>query len=68
MDSFEDFVRLIKTGEADAVTVFLPMHRVERIELDARNGTIPSLGERFAEKTRQAAAAVLGAPPRGAQP
>ena len=44
--------RLVKDG--DAVTphaVFFPMHRVERAELDARNGEIPSLQERFFQKT-----------------
>jgi hypothetical protein len=29
------------------------MHRVERIELDVRNGDIPSLSERFENRTGQ---------------
>ncbi len=59
LDSFEDFVSLLKAGEADPVTVFFPMHRVERLELDAHNGVIPSIAERFEEKTRRPAATVL---------
>ena len=52
LNCFEDFSRQVKAG--DAVTpnaVFFPMHRVERIEVDSRNGEIPSLQERFASKT-----------------
>jgi hypothetical protein len=52
LNSFEDFARLIKAGEnATPASVFFPMHRVERIELDARNGDIPSLSERFENRT-----------------
>ena len=36
---------------ATPASVFFPMHRVERIELDARNGDIPSIGERFENRT-----------------
>ena len=52
LNSFEDFARLIKSGE-DVVpsAVFFPMHRVERMEMDSRNGEIPSLQERFFSKT-----------------
>jgi len=54
LNSFEDFARLIKAGEnATPASVFFPMHRVERIELDARNGDIPSLSERFENRTGQ---------------
>jgi len=52
LNSFEDFARMVKAG--DAVTpnaVFFPMHRVERVEADLRNGDIPSLRERFLGKT-----------------
>jgi hypothetical protein len=52
LNSFEDFIRLVKAGEAaTAHAVFFPMHRVERMELDLRNGDIPSLRERFESKT-----------------
>jgi hypothetical protein len=54
LNSFEDFARLIKAGEnANPASVFFPMHRVERIELDTRNGDIPSLSERFENRTGQ---------------
>ncbi len=67
LDSFEDFVSLLKAGEADPVTVFFPMHRVERLELDAHNGVIPSIAERFEEKARRPAASVLYNEPRSAR-
>jgi hypothetical protein len=52
LNSFDDFARLINAGEnATPASVFFPMHRVERIELDARNGDIPSLSERFENRT-----------------
>jgi len=54
LNSFEDFARLIKAGEnTTPASVFFPMHRVERIELDTRNGDIPSLSERFENRTGQ---------------
>lgn len=59
LNSFDDFAMLVKAGEADAAVVFFPMHRVERIELDAPNGPIPSLAERFAQKSGRTAASVL---------
>ncbi len=52
LDSLDDFAHQIKVGEsADAAVVFFPMHRVERIELDARYGDVPSLAERFLHKS-----------------
>src|SRR3954464_4687770 len=61
LNSFEDFARLIKSGEnATPASVFFPMHRVERIELDARNGDIPSLSERFENRTGQEFTALSG--------
>jgi hypothetical protein len=52
LESFDDFSRQIKTGDnADPAVVFFPMHRVERIELDARYGDVPSLAERFLTKS-----------------
>jgi hypothetical protein len=52
LSCFEDFSRQVKAGEpVTPNAVFFPMHRVERIELDAHNGEIPSLQERFAGKT-----------------
>jgi hypothetical protein len=52
LNSLQDFAQLVKSGEAASATVvFFPMHRVERIELDARSGDLPSLAEQFAAKT-----------------
>ena len=52
LNCFEDFARQVKAGEAVTPNaVFFPMHRVERIELDARNGDIPSLQGRFLHKS-----------------
>jgi hypothetical protein len=54
LNSLEDFARQVKSGDAVSPgAVFFPMHRVERIELDARNGDIPSLCERFFAKTNR---------------
>ncbi len=62
LNSFDDFARLLRAGEpATLGMVFFPMHRVERMELDARNGDIPSLRERFEEKTGVDIAGLLGA-------
>jgi hypothetical protein len=49
--SLDDFARQIKDEEPVSThTVFFPMHRVERMELDVRNGDIPSIQERFQNK------------------
>jgi hypothetical protein len=51
LNSLDDFARQVRDGDVvDANIVFFPMHRIERIESDARNGEIPSLQERFANK------------------
>jgi hypothetical protein len=58
LNSFEDFMRLVREGEEVAANaVFFPMHRIERMEMDARNAEIPSLQERFESKTSKAFAA-----------
>ena len=60
LNSFDDFARLVREGEPVAASaVFFPMHRVERIELDARSGDIPSLAERFAAKSGRELRTVL---------
>jgi len=64
LNSFDDFVGLIRSGESVSPgIVFFPMHRVERMELDARNGEIPSLRERFEEKTNRDLAEILSGMP-----
>ncbi len=59
LNSFEDFTALMKTGEASPSTVFFPMHRVERIETDARSGPIPAIAEQFEERTGREAHALF---------
>ncbi len=52
LNSLDDFCRMIRDGEPVAASaVFFPMHRIERIELDIRNGSIPSIAERFESKS-----------------
>jgi hypothetical protein len=49
LDSLEDLARQLRGGEpGSATTVFFPMHRVERMELDEAIGELPSLAESFA--------------------
>ena len=56
LPSLDDFAQLVKSGEATAaIAVFFPMHRIERVELDAANGDIPSLAEQFAAKAGRSA-------------
>lgn len=56
LPSLDDFAQLVKSGEATAaIAVFFPMHRIERVELDAANGDIPSLAEQFATKAGRSA-------------
>ena len=50
--SFEDLVSMVKEGEPFSPgVVFFPMHRIERIELDLPDGNLPSLSQRFTDKT-----------------
>jgi hypothetical protein len=59
--SFEDLVVMVKDGESfSPAIVFFPMHRVERIELDLPDGSLPSLSQRFFAKTGLDPAALLG--------
>lgn len=51
LESLDDLARQIREGErAGASTLFFPMHRVERMELDEAVGELPSLGDSFAAK------------------
>jgi hypothetical protein len=60
--SFEDLVVMVKDGEPfSPAVVFFPMHRIERIELDLPDGSLPSLSQRFSAKTGLDPAKVLGA-------
>jgi hypothetical protein len=58
--SFDDLVSLVKDGEPFSPgVVFLPMHRLERMELDLPDGNTPSLSQRFTSKTGMNPAEVL---------
>lgn len=62
--SFEDFVAMTRSGEGFTPgIVFFPMHRVERMEIDASGNGLPSLAERFAAETGVQASLLLGASP-----
>lgn len=63
LQSLDDFAALMKSGESAAPSVvFFPMHRIERVELDARNGEIPSLAEQFTAKSGRSADSFLEEP------
>jgi hypothetical protein len=50
--SFEDLTLMVRDGEPfTPAVVFFPMHRIERVELDLPDGTLPSLSQRFLAKT-----------------
>jgi hypothetical protein len=50
--SFDALLQQIKSGEPfGSGVLFFPMHRVERVELDLPEGELPSLAQRFAQKT-----------------
>ena len=49
LESLEPMARQVRAGEPATVsTVFFPMHRVERMELDEPAGGLPSLTQNFA--------------------
>ena len=50
LEAFEDWVRQNATGGPamiGAVTLFIPAHRLERIELDESSGPVEGLADRF---------------------
>jgi len=50
--SFEDLTVMVRDGEPfTPAVVFFPMHRIERMELDLPDGSLPSLSQRFLSKT-----------------
>jgi hypothetical protein len=50
--SFEDLAVMVRDGEPfTPAVVFFPMHRIERVELDLPDGNLPSLSQRFRNKT-----------------
>jgi hypothetical protein len=65
--SFEDLVVMVKDGDSfTPAVVFFPMHRIERIELDLPDGSLPSLSQRFYSKTGQNPETTLGRFPANA--
>jgi hypothetical protein len=65
--SFEDLTVMVKEGEPfTPAVVFFPMHRIERVELDSPDGSLPSLSQRFLAKTGMEPVAALtpGSPSR----
>lgn len=63
LQSLDDFALILKSGEAVGPSVvFFPMHRIERVELDTRNGEIPSLTEQFAAKSGRPASSFFREP------
>jgi hypothetical protein len=58
--SFDDLISMIKEGDSlTSGVVFVPMHRLERIELDLPESNILSLSQRFAQQTGQDPAPLL---------
>jgi hypothetical protein len=58
--SFEDLAVMVRDGEPfTPAVVFFPMHRIERVELDLPDGSLPSLSQRFFAKTGLQPSAVL---------
>jgi hypothetical protein len=58
--SFDDLTALVRDQEPfTPVVVFFPMHRIERLELDLPDGSLPSLAQRFHTKTGFEAVNVL---------
>ncbi len=65
--SFEDLAVMVKDGEPfTPAVVFFPMHRIERVELDLPDGNLPSLSQRFFNRTGLEPAAALS--PSGGDP
>ncbi len=61
LNSFDEVIGMIRQEEhVMPATVFFPLTRMERMELDVTNGQIPSLAERFQAKSGRPAARFLG--------
>ncbi|MGZ4789616.1 MAG: hypothetical protein ACXVZX_13950 [Terriglobales bacterium] len=61
LNSFEEVAGMVRAEEhVMPATVFFPLTRMERMELDVSNGAIPSLAERFESKSGQSAGQFLG--------
>src|SRR5271166_1989683 len=64
LESLEDLARLVHAGEqADPSTLFFPMHRVERMELDTAEGVLPSLADNFSAQSGRTVFDIFGLVP-----
>jgi hypothetical protein len=60
LNSFDEVTSMLRTNEpVQPATVFFPLNRVERMELEQANGPIPSLLDRFQSKSGRPAAEFL---------
>ena len=70
LEAFEDWLRQYATGGPTmigAITIFLPAHRLERMELDESSGPVEGLADRFRRVAqRDARAELLGERAAGA--
>jgi hypothetical protein len=66
LEAYEDYIRQVRDRVVVGIcpaTLFLPAHRLERIELDESGGGLEGLGDRFARVTGRAAVRwLLGVP------
>lgn len=61
LNSFEEVTGMLRANEpVMPSTVFFPLNRVERIELELTDGPIPSLSDRFVSKSGRRADEFLG--------
>ena len=61
VESLTNWAQPEKSGEpASVTTLFFPMHRIERIEIDAPISGLPSMGERFELSTGIRIEALIG--------
>jgi hypothetical protein len=60
LNSFDEVTGMVRADEpVMPATVFFPLNRLERMELDVTDGTIPSLADRFHSKSGRSAAHFL---------
>jgi hypothetical protein len=68
LDSFEDFLRQVRAGEAALpVVTFFPMHRLQSIEVERSDGALPSLEDRLRQQTGANLKKLFATPSRGSR-
>jgi hypothetical protein len=62
LDSFDDWVRQVASGEPnqEPSTIFFPLHRVEKVLVDAPAGPAPSLQQQFESRLGRPLLSYLG--------